>query len=92
MPRTTAFRRGDVVLVEFVFSDEPGAKLRPALVVSSDGYHRDRREAIIAAITSHVGRRLVGDHPISDWKEAGLFRDWTAHRRRSGAGQPPARR
>ena len=31
----TACKRGDVVLVGFVFSDESGRKLRPALVISS---------------------------------------------------------
>jgi len=41
--------RGDVVLMSFIFSDESGAKLRPAVVVSSSEYHRGRKEAIIAA-------------------------------------------
>ncbi len=66
-------RRGDVVLVGFVFSDASGAKLRPALVVSSAPYHRGRREVILAAITSNVRRRLPGDHLVSDWKGAGLL-------------------
>lgn len=69
----TAFRRGDVVLVSFVFSDESGTKLRPVLVVSSAIYHRSRREAVVAAITSNVRRRLAGDHLVSRWKEAGLL-------------------
>jgi mRNA interferase MazF len=68
-----AFRRGDVVLVSFVFADESGSKLRPALVVSSPAYHRGRREAIVAAITSNVSRRLAGDHVVSNWKQAGLL-------------------
>ena len=46
----TGFRRGDVVLVSFVFADESGTKVRPALVISSAGYHRGRREAIVAAM------------------------------------------
>ncbi len=65
--------RGDVILVGFVFADESGRKLRPALVVSSAGYHRARHEVIVAAITSNVRRRLFGDHLISDWKGAGLL-------------------
>ena len=60
----TSFSRGDVVLVKFVFSDEKGAKQRPGLIVSTDGYHQGRREMILAAITSNVGRLLVGDHKI----------------------------
>jgi mRNA interferase MazF len=69
----TGFRRGDVVLISFVFADESGSKLRPALVVSAAPYHRSRREAVVAAITSNLRRRLVGDHILSKWKEAGLL-------------------
>ena len=50
--------RGDVVLVEFVFSDESGTKLRPSLVINSDAYAQARHEVIVAAITSNVTRRL----------------------------------
>ena len=73
MHRTTAYDRGDVVLVEFMFADESAQKLRPALVVSSDAYQRGRREIIIAAITSNVTRRLFGDHRIYAWRAAGLL-------------------
>lgn len=69
----TGFKRADVVLVGFVFSDESGTKLRPAVVVSSAGYHRERQELVIAAITSNVRRRLYGDHALVDWKGAGLL-------------------
>jgi mRNA interferase MazF len=69
----TGYSRGDIILVGLVFSDESGTKLRPALVVSSSHYQRARREMIVSAITSNVERRLYGDHPISDWKGAGLL-------------------
>jgi mRNA interferase MazF len=69
----TACDRGDVVLVGFVFADETGRKLRPAVVVSSQDYHRARQEVVVAAITSNVRRRLFGDHPIADWRGAGLL-------------------
>jgi mRNA interferase MazF len=69
----TAYKRGDVVLVGFVFSDESGKKLRPALVISSAAYNRGRKEVAVAAITSNVRRRLFGDHLIGDWKGAGLL-------------------
>jgi mRNA interferase MazF len=69
----TGCRRGDIVLVGFVFSDESGRKLRPAIVISSSAYNRARQEVVVAAVTSNVRRRLVGDHLIADWKAAGLL-------------------
>jgi len=69
----TGYSRRDVVLVSFVFSDETGERRRPAVIVSSDAYHKSRQEAIIAAITSRTDRVLVGDHLIKDWEEAGLL-------------------
>jgi len=69
----TAYSRGDVVLVGFVFTDESGKKLRPAVVISSAPYHRARQEVVVAAVTSNVKRRQPGDHPVSDWRGAGLL-------------------
>jgi len=69
----TAYSRGDVVLVGFVFTDESGRKLRPAVVISSPAYHRARQEVVVVAISSNVQRRLFGDHLIANWKEAGLL-------------------
>ncbi len=69
----TAYNRGDVVLVSFVFSDEPGKKFRPAVVISSSAYNRARQEVVVAAITSNIRRRHFGDHLIANWKGAGLL-------------------
>lgn len=69
----TTYDRGDVVLVGFVFSDQSGTKYRPAVVISSRPYNRARQDVIVAAITSNVGRRLVGDSLVADWKGAGLL-------------------
>ncbi len=69
----TEYRPGDVVLVEVVFSEGIGSKKRPALVISSNHYHRNRNEVIIAAITSNIKRELFGDTKIENWKEAGLI-------------------
>jgi mRNA interferase MazF len=67
------YRRGDVVLVNLVYSDESGVKRRPALIVSSAPYHQARQDVIVAAITSNVGRHLYGDYRIGDWRAAGLL-------------------
>jgi mRNA interferase MazF len=69
----TEYRRGAVVLIGFVFADETGERRRPAVIVSSDAYHRSRQEAIIAAITSRTDRLLSGDHLVIDWQGAGLL-------------------
>jgi mRNA-degrading endonuclease toxin of MazEF toxin-antitoxin module len=73
MPRTTSCRRGEIVLVKFIFADEKGAKKRPGLIVSVEQYHQGRLEAILAAITSNVDRLLIGDHRIMEWQQAGLL-------------------
>ena len=69
----TSASRGDIVLVRFVFADEKGVKHRPGLIVSTDRYHQSRREAILVAITSNVGRLLAGDYRIKAWRESGLL-------------------
>lgn len=69
----TTYKKGDIVLVSFVYSEEMGTKFRPALVINTDSYHCSRGEVIVAAITSKVGRILGGDYLILGWKEAGLF-------------------
>jgi mRNA interferase MazF len=69
----TNYDQGDVVLVRFVFTEETGAKRRPAVIISTSNYHDGRQEAIMAAITSNVDRLLIGDHLIAGWQEAGLL-------------------
>jgi mRNA interferase MazF len=73
MLSTTAYNRGDVALVNFVFADETGVRRRPVVVIGSDTYQRGRQEAIVAAITSNIDRLLAGDHLIGDWQSAGLL-------------------
>jgi mRNA-degrading endonuclease toxin of MazEF toxin-antitoxin module len=69
----TAASPGGVVLIRFVFADETGEKLRPALVVNADAYNEGRQEVIVAAITSNRDRALFGDVAIRSWKPAGLL-------------------
>lgn len=69
----TSFRQGELVLVKFVFTEGVGFKKRPALIVSSDEYHKSRNEVVIAAVTSNIERELVGDTEIKEWKKANLL-------------------
>ena len=67
------YERGDVILVNFLFSDESGVKRRPALVLSTDEYHKGRQEVIVAGITSNTERILIGDYLLTHWQGAGLL-------------------
>ncbi len=51
-------RRGDVVLVDFPYSDRTGSKVRPALVVQADGWNRRLDNTILALITGSRRRRV----------------------------------
>ena len=69
------FGLGDVVLVPFPFTDQSGAKKRPAVVVSSSRYNASRRDIVIMAITSQVRQPLAfGEALVADWQGAGLIK------------------
>ena len=74
MPNTTGYSFGDVVLVPFPFTDQSASKKRPAVVVSSDGYHQRRPDVIVMAVTSQILRPAgaLGEVLIADWQGAGL--------------------
>lgn len=69
----TNYKKGDIVLVDFGFSEGAGSKKRPALIISSSHYHQSRHEIIIMAITSNIKRVLFGDTKLEEWKDAGLI-------------------
>lgn len=52
MPSTTRYKRGDIVLVSFPFTDLSSSKTRPALVVSPDSFNQTMQDLVLAAITS----------------------------------------
>ncbi len=71
----TGYEFGDVVLVPSPFTDQSTTKRRPAVVVSSDAYHRERPDLIILAVTSQVRpQAALGEASVAKWKEAGLLR------------------
>ena len=47
-------RRGEIVLIDFPFSDGSGSKRRPALVVSNDLDNRRLNSTVIAMITGNT--------------------------------------
>jgi mRNA interferase MazF len=70
-----AFRRGDVVLVPFPYTDLSAAKTPPAIIVSSDLYHRVRSEILLAYVSSQVFKaHPLLDYVLADWLLAGLLK------------------
>ena len=62
---------GDVVILDF--EGAMGTKRRPAVVVSSDIYHRTRPDVIVAVLTSQIASASApSDYVLSDWQAAGL--------------------
>ena len=69
-----SYQRGDIVLVEMPFTDEPGRKKRPAVVLSSEAFNSSGTKIIVAAITSNLNAPFrPGDTTLGDWKESGLL-------------------
>ena len=71
----TSYSFGDIVLVPFPFTDQTTSKKRPAVVISSQAYHQEKRDLILMAVTSQVGStRSVGEVLVTDWQKAGLLK------------------
>jgi mRNA interferase MazF len=59
-------QRGDVVLVDFPFTDQPTAKRRPAVVVQADVYNRLIAKTVIAMVTGNLQRAADPAHLFID--------------------------
>ena len=68
------FRRWDIISVPFPFIEGHAAKRRPALVVSTDAFHRAHRACFGAMITTarHMQDLRPDDIEIADLGAAGL--------------------
>lgn len=68
------YRRGEVVLVPFPFTDLSGQKKRPGVVVSADSHMQAQDDLVIAQISSQVDNPVpVDEYEIIDWGDAGLL-------------------
>lgn len=65
------FDQWDVIAVPFPFTEKPGSKRRPALVLSKAGFHRSGH-SILAMITSAAHTPWPGDVKIANQHSAGL--------------------
>src|SRR5439155_2063252 len=59
-------RRGDVVMVDFPFTDTGQSKVRPALVVQNDRDNQRIRKTVIVMITGNTRRRGDPSHLYVD--------------------------
>ncbi len=66
------FKPFDVVELPFPFSDLSRAKMRKALVVSSQTFNEMNNAVTVAMITSRANSEWLGDVPIQHWALAGL--------------------
>ncbi len=66
------FRRGDIVLVTFPYTDLSTTKARPAVVVSDEIYHSAQPDVILASLTTNLNVRDSMDYLLQDWRESGL--------------------
>jgi mRNA interferase MazF len=72
------YKFGDIILVPFPFTDQTTSKKRPAVVVSSNTYHREHPDVIIMAITSQLRAfTKLGEKTVTFWKESGLLKPST---------------
>ena len=72
MPSTIPYKRGEIVLVEFPFTDLSGRTRRPAVVLSDNSFNQSGTDRIVAQITSNINAHRLGDHIITEWQQAGL--------------------
>jgi mRNA interferase MazF len=71
----TGYKRGDVVLLPFPFTDLSTLKQRPALVLSSDKFNLSNPDIVVAAITSQIPKGTTPSDFVlsaSDIKACGL--------------------
>jgi mRNA-degrading endonuclease toxin of MazEF toxin-antitoxin module len=77
----TIFKRGQVVVVNVLFTGQSGSKPRPALVLSVETFHRKLLDVIVCPISSqprYFEKPGRGDHPLRQWKTVGLRHPSTA--------------
>ena len=69
---TTTYKKWDIILVKFPFTDFTTTKKRPALIISPASYN-DKLDVVVAFITSKLDvENKIGDYKIKEWKKANL--------------------
>jgi len=69
---TITYKKWDIVLVPFPFTNLTTSKKRPALIISPDEYN-ENLDIVIAFITSKMDLEYkIGDYKIKGWKKSNL--------------------
>ena len=72
MKSTTIYRKWDIILVRFPFTNLTTAKKRPALIISPDEYNK-KLDVVIVFITSKLDSEYrIGDYKIKEWEKSNL--------------------
>ena len=70
--------RGDVILLDFPFSDASGRKVRPAIVVQNDAHNRRMASTVVVLITKtthrarHEATQFLIEADFEEGKAAGM--------------------
>ena len=71
MQPSTIYKRWDVVIVPFPFTERAGVKRRPALVLSTKAFN-ENGHVVLAMITTKTHSRWPGDTSLEGLADAGL--------------------
>ena len=67
------YKKWDIVLIPFPFTDLKVVKKRPGLIISPDNFNRDEQDVIIVHLTSNLrSRERAGNYGIMKWEVANL--------------------
>jgi mRNA interferase MazF len=67
-----AYRKGEIILVPFPFTDLSAQKTRPAMVLSDGAFEQSVGSVVVAMITS-IPHTTPFDYALTDWKSARLL-------------------
>jgi mRNA-degrading endonuclease toxin of MazEF toxin-antitoxin module len=73
MPSTAPYKRGQVIVVNVPFSNHTGIKPRPALVISTDAFHRDLPDLVVCPISSSPAIIETQDQGTVRFRSGGLL-------------------
>lgn len=66
------YKKWDIVLVPFPFTDLSATKKRPALIISPNKYN-NYQDVVIAFVTSKLNtQHRMGDYKIREWEKSNL--------------------